>query len=134
MLDEFNSVIIVALLYHQNKTDAGWEVLLSDPQIPPQFYSIIIIAVLHHQNKTDAGWEVLMSDPQIPPSLARGTRVQRTKSMVEFQELMKNDATSALHYELSRLAITAPPEKRQVRLHLFMLASITNVFKNVCDD
>ena len=40
--------------------------------------------------------------------------MQRTQSIKEFQQLMKNDATSALRYKLSKLELTSPPENREV--------------------
>ena len=67
-------------------------------------------------------WELLFSDLQATPSspTPSNMQMQRTPSIMEFQKLMKNDATSALRYELGKLSKTAPPEKREVCL-LFKL-------------
>lgn len=40
--------------------------------------------------------------------------MQRTQSIMEFQQLMKNDAKSALRLELDRLGKTADTENRDV--------------------
>ena len=51
-------------------------------------------------------------------SHSRSATVQRTPSMVEFQEMMKNDATSALQFELKQLRQTANEKIQEVCVYL----------------
>uniref|UniRef100_H2Z522 UTP--glucose-1-phosphate uridylyltransferase n=1 Tax=Ciona savignyi TaxID=51511 RepID=H2Z522_CIOSA len=68
---------------------------------------------IRRQSSTNyVDWELLFSDPSLAPS--RGTTMQRTQSIMEFQQLMKNDAKSALRYELDKLGNTAEKEQRDV--------------------
>jgi len=61
-------------------------------------------------------WELLFSDLQAAPNpIPSNMQMQRTPSIMEFQQLMKSDATSALRYELGKLTKTTPPEKREVQ-------------------
>lgn len=62
-------------------------------------------------------WELLFSDP-----LASGIRedshmLERRQSVMEFQQLMKNDAQTALRCEMEKLSLTAHPNKREVRMY-----------------
>uniref|UniRef100_F6X4W9 UTP--glucose-1-phosphate uridylyltransferase n=1 Tax=Ciona intestinalis TaxID=7719 RepID=F6X4W9_CIOIN len=68
---------------------------------------------IRRQSSTNyVDWELLFSDPNLSPS--RGSTMQRTQSIMEFQQLMKNDAKSALRYELDKLGNTAEKEYREI--------------------
>ncbi|CAK8692631.1 unnamed protein product [Clavelina lepadiformis] len=69
---------------------------------------------INRQSSTNyVDWELLFSDPQVAASQSRGTIMQRTQSIMEFQQLMKNDAKSALRSELDRLGNTASTDKKE---------------------
>ena len=60
-------------------------------------------------------------------SQSRGTIMQRTQSIMEFQQLMKNDAKSALRSELDRLGNTASTDKKEV----LAFVNVPRLFKSI---
>jgi len=74
-----------------------------------------IIGIGRQSSTSYVDWELLFSGPEMQPSSIEGIPMQRSKSIMEFQQLMKNDAKSALRSELDRLGNTADSEKREVR-------------------
>jgi len=55
-------------------------------------------------------WDILFTEENKGSPAA----VSRSQSVMEFQQLMKNDARSALHHELIKLVDTAPKDDREV--------------------
>lgn len=69
-----------------------------------------------HSSTNYVDWDILFSDqPTKQPS-----SVASNQSVMEFQELMKNDARSALRTELEGLCNTAPEDQKNVSFLCFL--------------
>ena len=75
--------------------------------------TIFYLGIARQPSTNYVDWELLFSDPQVTASQTRGS-MHRSPSLMEFQELMKNDAKSALKLELNKLVNSAPAEGQKV--------------------
>ena len=64
-------------------------------------------------------WDILFTEEPKTPAA-----VSRSQSVMEFQQLMKNDARSALHHELEKLVNTAQKDDREVTFYILLLICI----------
>ena len=60
-------------------------------------------------------WDILFTEEHKSPAA-----VSRSQSVMEFQQLMKNDARSALHHELEKLVNTAEKDNREVNFYIYV--------------
>jgi len=73
-----------------------------------------MLGIGRQASSTFVDWDILFPEPVASGSREKpSVMLERSKSVMEFQQAMKNDAQTALRAELDKIAMTAPIEKRE---------------------